>query len=110
MTATAPDATAQIAFSMFENKGVYAVLVGSGVSRSAGIQTGWEITMELVKRWGIATGAGDQDDWVSWYVAQTSEQPNYSKLLERLAATQTERRAIIQGFLEPNKQEAEDGL
>ncbi|WJN52529.1 SIR2 family protein [Pseudomonas asiatica] len=110
MTATAPDATAQIAFSMFENKGVYAVLVGSGVSRSAGIQTGWEITMELVKRWGIATGAGDQDDWLSWYVAQTSEQPNYSKLLERLAATQTERRAIIQGFLEPNEQEAEDGL
>lgn len=73
MTATAPDATAQIAFSILENKGVYAVLVGSGFSRSARIQTGWEITMELVKRWGIAIGADDQDDWISWYVAQPTE-------------------------------------
>lgn len=110
MIVAAPDPTAQIAFSMFENKGVYAVLLGSGVSRSAGIQTGWEITLELVKRWGIATGAGEQDDWVAWYVGQTGEQPNYSTLLERLATTQTERRAIIQGFLEPSDEELEDGL
>lgn len=110
MTVATPDPTAQIAFSMFENKGVYAVLLGSGVSRSAGIPTGWEITLELVKRWGIAMGAGEQDDWVAWYVGQTGEQPNYSTLLERLATTQTERRAIIQGFLEPSDEELEDGL
>jgi hypothetical protein len=110
MTAAISDSTAQIAFSMFENKGVYAVLLGSGVSRSAGIPTGWEITMELVKRWGIASGAGEQEDWLAWYVGQTGEQPNYSTLLERLATTQTERRAIIQGFLEPNENELEDGL
>jgi hypothetical protein len=110
MIVAASDPTAQIAFSMFENKGVYAVLLGSGVSRSAGIPTGWEITMELVKRWGIASGAGEQEDWLAWYVGQTGEQPNYSTLLERLATTQTERRAIIQGFLEPNDEELEDGL
>lgn len=110
MTAAMSDPTAQIAFSMFENKGVYAVLLGSGVSRSAGIPTGWEITMELVKRWGIASGAGEQEDWLAWYVGQTGEQPNYSTLLERLATTQTERRAIIQGFLEPSEAELEDGL
>ncbi|AJP52231.1 SIR2 family protein [Pseudomonas simiae] len=110
MTVATPDPTAQIAFSIFENKGVYAVLLGSGVSRSAGIPTGWEITLELVKRWGIAMGAGEQDDWVAWYVGQTGEEPNYSTLLERLATTQTERRAIIQGFLEPSDEELEDGL
>ncbi|AZE67047.1 SIR2-like domain-containing protein [Pseudomonas synxantha] len=110
MTAAISDSTAQIAFSMFENKGVYAVLLGSGVSRSAGIPTGWEITMELVKRWGIASGTGEQEDWLAWYVGQTGEQPNYSTLLERLATTQTERRAIIQGFLEPSEDELEDGL
>jgi len=58
MTAAVNDSTAQIAFSMFENKGVYAVLLGSGVSRSAGIPTGWEITMELVKRWGRCDRCG----------------------------------------------------
>lgn len=97
-TAAISDSTAQIAFSMFENKGVYAVLLGSGVSRSAGIPTSWEITMELVKRWGIASGTGEQEDWLAWYVGQTGEQPNYSTLLERLATTQTERRAIFKAF------------
>ncbi|NWF06708.1 SIR2 family protein [Pseudomonas salomonii] len=110
MPALANDPTTQLAFSMFENKGVYAVLLGSGVSRSAGIPTGWEITMELVKRAGIASGAGEQDDWHAWYVGQTGQQPNYSTLLETLAGTQSERRSIVQGFLEPNPQELEDGL
>ncbi|WP_122761644.1 SIR2 family protein [Pseudomonas viridiflava] len=110
MPAIANDPTTQLAFSMFENKGVYAVLLGSGVSRSAGIPTGWEITMELVRRAGIAAGAGEQDDWHAWYVGQTGQQPNYSTLLEALAATQSERRSIVQGFLEPTDQELEDGL
>ena len=110
MTVISGDPTTQIAFSMFENKGVYAVLLGSGVSRSAGIPTGWEITMELVKRAGTAAGAGAQEDWLKWYVGHTGKQPNYSSLLEELAITQTERRAIIQGFLEPTAQELEDGL
>ena len=37
----------QLAFSVYENKGVYAVLLGSGLSRSAEIPTGWEITLDL---------------------------------------------------------------
>jgi hypothetical protein len=104
------DPTTQLAFSVYENKGVYALLLGSGVSRSAGIPTGWEITMELVKRAGIASGASDQGDWHAWYVSQTGEQPNYSTLLETLAGTQSERRAIIQSFIEPTAQELQDGV
>ncbi|MEE4075187.1 SIR2 family protein [Pseudomonas viridiflava] len=110
MPAFVNDPTTQLAFSMFENKGVYALLLGSGVSRSAGIPTGWEITMELVKRAGIASNAGEQEDWHAWYLGQTGQQPNYSTLLETLAGTQSERRAIVQGFLEPTAQELEDGL
>ena len=110
MPAIANDPTTQLAFSMYENRGVYAVLLGSGVSRSAGIPTGWEITMELVKRSGIAAGVGEQTDWQAWYVGVTGQQPNYSTLLESLAGTQSERRAIIQSFLEPTAQELEDGL
>lgn len=110
MPMTANDPTTQLAFSLYENKGVYALLLGSGVSRSAGIPTGWEITMELVKRAGIASGVGEQEDWHAWYVGQTGDQPNYSTLLETLAGTQSERRAIVQGFLEPTAQELEDGL
>ncbi|WP_447759592.1 SIR2 family protein [Pseudomonas moraviensis] len=110
MPGIANDPTTQLAFSMYENRGVYAVLLGSGVSRSAGVPTGWEITLELVKRSGIAAGVGEQADWQAWYVGVTGQQPNYSTLLESLAGTQSERRAIIQSFLEPTAQELEDGL
>ena len=110
MTMISGDPTTQLAFSMSENHGVYAVLLGSGVSRAAGIPTGWEITMELVRRVGRASGAKEQTDWLAWYVQQTGQHPSYSTLLEALATTQTERRSIIQGFLEPSEQDLENGL
>lgn len=84
---------------MFENPGIYAVLLGSGVSRSAGILTGWEITLELVRRAGIAAGAGEQDYWHRWYVEQREQQPNYSTLLEGLKNGKPSLRA----FLNPPK-------
>lgn len=46
------DPATALAFSVFENRGVYAVLLGSGVSRSAQIPTGWEVTLDLVRRVG----------------------------------------------------------
>lgn len=110
MTLISGDSTTQLAFSMSENKGVYAVLLGSGISRAAGIPTGWEITMELVRRMAMAAGAGEQADWQAWYVQHTGQQPNYSTLLEQLGTTQTERRSIVQGFLEPNPQVRDSGL
>ena len=110
MSITTTDSTTQIAFSMSENPGVYAVLLGSGVSRSAGIPTGWEITLELVRRAGIAAGVGEQDDWHRWYVEQREQQPNYSTLLEELASTPKERQAIIESFLKPTEDEREQGL
>jgi hypothetical protein len=110
MSITHTDSTTQLAFSMSENPGVYAVLLGSGVSRSAGIPTGWEITLELVRRAGIAAGVGEQDDWHRWYVEQREHQPNYSTLLEELASTPKERQAIIESFLKPTEDEREQGL
>jgi hypothetical protein len=44
------DPITALAFSVFENKGVYAVLLGSGLSRAARVPTGWEITLDLVRR------------------------------------------------------------
>jgi NAD-dependent SIR2 family protein deacetylase len=110
MSITNTDSTTQLAFSMSDNPGVYAVLLGSGVSRSAGIPTGWEITLELIRRAGIAAGAGEQDDWHRWYVEQRDQQPNYSTLLEELASTPKERQAIIESFLKPSEDEREQGL
>ena len=65
MSLLAGDPPIRLAFSMAENKGVFALLLGSGLSRSAGIPTGWEITLDLVRRIAAATGVSDQEDWAS---------------------------------------------
>jgi hypothetical protein len=62
MSLLSNDPLTQLAFSVFENKGVYAVLVGSGLSRAAEIPTGWEITQSrLTSREGRAQPSGLSD-------------------------------------------------
>ena len=46
----AVDPGLMMALSVHAHKGVYAVLSGSGVSRSAGIPTGWNVVKNLIKR------------------------------------------------------------
>jgi hypothetical protein len=52
MTQSFPSLETQLAFSVYESKGVYALLLGSGLSRAANIPTGWEITLDLIRRIG----------------------------------------------------------
>ena len=40
----------KLAMSMHANPGVYALLIGSGVSKSAGIPTGLEIVLDLIRK------------------------------------------------------------
>ncbi len=103
------DTLTQISFSVFENKGVFAVLLGSGLSRSAEIPTGWEITLDLVRRVAKAQGVADQADWAKWYATATGKEPNYSDLLEEIASTPDERRAILHSYIEPTDEEREQG-
>jgi len=57
------DNMTSLAFSVYENKGVFALLLGSGVSRAAQIPTGWEVTLDLVRRVALLEGESDQVDW-----------------------------------------------
>ncbi len=103
------DPVTQAAFSMHENKGVFALMLGSGVSRAAEIPTGWEITIDLVRRVAEAEGVEEQTDWVKWYVETEGKEPDYSELLAKLASTQVERRAILHSYIEPTDDDREDG-
>lgn len=103
------DPITQLAFSIHENKGVYALLLGSGLSRAAEIATGWEITLDLVRRIGAACDVGEQADWASWYKAETGQEPNYSTLLQELASSPAERRSILHGYIEPSKEDRGEG-
>jgi hypothetical protein len=109
MTLLANDPLTQLAFSIYENKGVFALLLGSGLSRAAEIPTGWEITLDLVRRVALAQGADAQQDWAQWYRDATNSEPNYSLLLKELASSPEERRAILHGYIEPTEADREVG-
>ena len=85
------------------------MLLGSGLSRAAEIKTGWEITMDLVRRVAMAKGVEDQDDWVKWYVEAEGEEPDYSEVLAQVASTSAERRAILHPYIEPSEEDREQG-
>ena len=109
MSILANDPLTQLAFSVYENPGVFAGLLGSGLSRSADIPTGWEITLDLVRRVALAQGTESQPDWAKWYREETGEEPNYSTLLEELASSPEERRSILHSYIEPTAEDREEG-
>ena len=103
------DLLTQLAFSIYGSPGVYALLVGSGLSRGAGIPTGWEVTLDLVRRQALAQGESDQPDWATWYRTKFAKEPNYSDLVADLGSSPLERRAILHGYIEPTNEDFEAG-
>lgn len=95
------DPLTALAFSIYENKGVYCLLLGSGVSRPSEIPTGWEITLDLVRRIAALRGITDEPDWAAWYKTTFGSEPKYSELLDQLASTADERRSVLHSYIEP---------
>jgi hypothetical protein len=98
-----------LAFSVYENKGVYALLLGSGLSRAAHIPTGWEITIDLIRRVALLEGADEQADWAVWYREKYKKEPNYSGVLDLVANTPEERRSILHSYIEPSTEDIAEG-
>ncbi|MEH6691133.1 MAG: SIR2 family protein [Pseudorhizobium pelagicum] len=104
------DPILSLAHSIQTSPGVYAVLLGSGISRSAGIPTGWEVTLDLVGRIATLSGEDTRGDPARWYQDKFGREPGYSELLDVLAKTPAERRAILHEFFEPTDEEREDRI
>ena len=104
------DPLLRLAFSMHSAKGVHALLLGSGVSRSAGIPTGWEIVLDLARSLATLHGEDTAGDPERWYRSRFGHPPEYSELLNSLAQTPTERQQLLQGYFEPTAGEREEGL
>lgn len=98
-----------VAFAVHENPKAFALLLGSGVSRSAMIPTGWEITLDLVRRVGRLQGAEEQADWAAWHQSTTGQPPSYSELLDRLSHGPDERRAILHSYIEASSEDRAEG-
>jgi len=109
MVALAENHFMRFSFSMYENPGVYALLIGSGVSRAAEIPTGWEITLDLIRRVALAQGEKEQTDWAAWYRKKNGKEPNYSELVSELGLSPDERRSILHGYIEPSAEDHRKG-
>ncbi len=61
------DPILSLVFSVHYNKGVYALLIGSGVSRSAGIPTGWEVVEDLIRKLAHVKDQDCGPDPAAWF-------------------------------------------
>ncbi len=104
------DPVDSLAFSIQRNPGAYALLLGSGVSSAAGVLTGREITLVLVRELVLVSGQTATPDLERWYTEKFAEPPNYSKLVTELAGTQAERQRLLRPFFKPTPQEREEGV
>jgi hypothetical protein len=104
------DPLVSASFAMFSNKGVYALLLGSGTSQAASVPTGWAIVQDLIKKLAVATGENPPTDAIAWYVRKFGQQPGYSQILNLLGATPEERLNILQGYFLPTEEERAQGL
>jgi len=104
------DPMLSLAMSMHSNPGVYALLLGSGVSRSAGIPTGWEVVLDLVRRLAKLEGADCEPAPEAWYKGKYGVEPTYSGLLNAVVKSQAERSQLLRGYFEPSGDEREKGL
>lgn len=104
------DAIDSLALTVHTSPGVYALLLGSGVSRAAGIPTGWEVTTDLAKRLATLQGADVGDDAASWYRKTLGVEPSYSEVLAAVAKSPAERQRVLRTYFEPTEDEREQKL
>jgi hypothetical protein len=106
----AMDPILSLAVTVQSNPGAYALLLGSGTSRSAGIPTGWDVTLDLVRRVAAAAKKDAGSDPAAWYTATFGKAPGYSDLLKEVTRSPAERAQLLRGHFEPDEAEREQGL
>ena len=110
-------ARVMLATGLHAQPGVYALLLGSGVSRSAGISTGWEIVSHLVQK---AAAAGDPEDTQSrelaksdpeaWWAHRGQGDLGYSSLLAAVAPSSAARQGLLAEYFVATDEDRAEGL
>jgi hypothetical protein len=99
----------RLAFSIYSSPGSYALLLGSGVSKSAKIKTGWEIMLDLIQKIADLTDE-KPDDLVLWYKQNfDGEDPTYDNLLDRITHKSVDRRNLLSEYFDPTPKHIEKG-
>lgn len=96
-----------LAFTMRARPKLYALLLGSGVSKAAGIPTGWEVVLDLVGKLAVMQGE-EAPDPAEWYRVKYGSDPDYSELIKAVAPAQAERQQILREYWEADPADAPD--
>jgi hypothetical protein len=104
------DPVVALALSIHAAPGTFALLVGSGISRTAQVPTGWDVVVDLIRQVAWLSEGSEPTDPAAWYREVFGADPDYSLILERLAATGADRRNLLNGYFEPTPEEREQGL
>ncbi len=99
-----------LAISMHANPGVYALLVGSGLSCSARIPTGWEVVLDLARKLAALQNEDCEPDPAAWYHHKFGRDADYSELLDAIGKSPAERQQLLRSYFEPTEEEREQGF
>ncbi|MFE9789813.1 SIR2 family protein [Nocardia salmonicida] len=115
--ANALSSRVMLASAMHAQPGVYALLLGSGVSTGAGIPTGWGIVQNLIERIATAKDPADttsqelaRNDPEAWWDQHGTGPLGYSTLLAALAPGQAARQGLLENYFVPTDEDRENGL
>ena len=98
-----------LAMNMHEQPGVFALLLGSGVSSGAGIPTGHAVTIDMIRRYASSIDESAEPEPESWFLERTGVEPRYSDVLSALSPTPASRAAILRGYFEPTEDDRQVG-
>ena len=99
-----------LASSMHARPQTYALLLGSGISVSSGVPSGWQVTLRLIERLAQLHEEDVGVDPIAWYRGRVGGDPDYSDVLADLAKTSADRRNLLEQYFEPDDEEREQGL
>jgi hypothetical protein len=98
-----------LAMSVYHLPGVYALLLGSGVSNSAGIPTAEQLTLHRIREIAAVKGEDPGADPKKWYFETYGVNPDYSNVFEEAVKSQDERSEVLRPLFELTRKEIEEG-
>lgn len=99
----------KLSFSVKNNPGVFALLLGSGASIEAGIPTGWDIVQDLIRKIADQYDEEIESAPSEWYEKTFDEEARYDNVIEQVAQSKEERRSLLEKYFEPTDLEREQG-
>ncbi len=104
------DPIQSLSFAIQANPGVYALLLGSGISKAAGIPTGWEVVLNLLGKLAQSEEESITPEKLEeWYRKKAGKDPSYSDILAAVAKTPPERQLLLRSYWEATDEERTEG-